>query len=264
MAYKYPPNCLDEVNYCCFNQLSLSEDEAKGSSSEENILMGENLDITKYKAKNIRRPQRCVLERLETSDSVADLFPNLQSSLLMWSNPQKYTIKRSSSLYGLTYKGPWMFSQTVFVKQLLRYDLGARQAVLHELEMSDKFQSISPKLLAFAPYEQSIRIAFEYMPLDLPKLMETRLEINFNIPSELARIMGEVSDQGYLLREFRLEKFVGREGKLPRKDHATDYNTSFSLQFDNTNINAMNRRYISFSLWEFTKCGTKKKPKQIG
>lgn len=197
--------------------VSSSSSEAALSEilSDELIKRVSNDDWDAYYEMTRRRPQHQIQSRLLGSNEPRDLTNHLETSLLMWPIPPNVGVKHNHSLYTSTYKGRWLFTQHVFVKATTRYDRNTKQSILHELEMSDRFQTVSPKCMAFSPYtaEGGIKIAFEYMPLNLKQLMNEGIDKNFTVPSELARILAEISGQNHLIREFRITKFVGRESK---------------------------------------------------
>lgn len=100
------------------------------------------------------------------------------------------------------------------IKQTETLTSASKNAVFHELENSDRFKKVTPRCLAMSPHNCGIRIAFEFFPTNLRVLMRESLSVNYNLPYQLAKIMSQFESKGYLLREFRLQKFLARPSKL--------------------------------------------------
>lgn len=163
-----------------------------------------------------RRPQYAVPEQVLAARATNQVVRHLDTTLLKWPEIPSFGIRNHGTLYGTVYKGRWLFSRYIIVKHTRVFDRHTNRALLHELEMADRFKAISPMCLGLNPIGLQMRISYEYLPLDLKSLMDEDLSINYNIPYQLAKIMAEVSGRNYMLREFRLEKFMGRLSELKK------------------------------------------------
>lgn len=157
-----------------------------------------------------RRRQFTVSGQVLSARMTNDLTRYVEATLLKWPEKPVFGFDTTGSTYGAVFKAQWLMSQYIIVKETREFSFNINHALLHEIEMSDTFQEISPRCLGLQPFEQHLRVAYDYLPADLVSLMEEGLSVNYNIPYELARIMAEISEKSYMLREFRLEKFLGR------------------------------------------------------
>lgn len=188
--------------------------EAERKSSDELIEKAKD-DWDALNELNERRPQTkfSALMLYANSAQATKLEEVGEITYLKLPSPPAFLPPCPYSLWGLAYKARWMFTQNVFVRQTKSFSTEIRSAILHEMAMTDTFQSISPKIMHFGPVGHQIRIATEYAPSNLKEIMREELSINFNIPSELAEALAVISSKKYLLREFRVEKFLATLSK---------------------------------------------------
>lgn len=134
-----------------------------------------------------------------------------------WNNMDDTGDKRT--LYGLVYMGR-LYSRRIIVKRTKHMTLEANRKVDHEVKMADKFHQITPRLVLLGPHSEKptqkvfLQVAFDAMETDLYEMMKNGLDIDSNVPMELARILSQFEIQEYLLRDFRLEKFMANPGNF--------------------------------------------------
>lgn len=118
--------------------------------------------------------------------------------------------------YDTIYRGAHGSSTNVLIK-VARSTLKNRKIVAHEHAMISLFPNITPnfKALQLNSSRMSFKFGVEFYPENLRDLMDKRdLQTNWNVAAELFRVMSEIEERGYLLRDYRLENFRVTESKI--------------------------------------------------
>lgn len=117
--------------------------------------------------------------------------------------------------YDSIYLASWGSERDVLVKEAANTP-NNRLLIAHEVEMMQTFDGFTPRFLTLEQSQSKFyfKVAVKYYPLSLKDVMdECDNEANWNIASELFRLMAEVERKGFYLRDFRLESFRVEKGK---------------------------------------------------
>lgn len=199
--------------YVFLDESEIEEMEAK--SSDELMEKAEK-DWDKKKVLAVRRPMTEFKEIIlaVTSSKSNELQEMAEIGFLkLPSPPTTFSLPTNFSLWQQAYKARYMYTQSLFVRITKSFEKDVKHAIAHELVLSDKFNAVTPKIYKLGPQDNQMFIASEHFPLSLKDLMRKDLSTIINIPSEIAEILATFADQRYLLREFRVEKFLAKKCK---------------------------------------------------